>query len=117
MQQPIWQDWVLYLIKENLEIKGHMATQQSDINALKAKVDDLDAKVVAASSDIATISTGVASLKATIADLKQQIADLQAANPTLDLSGVQASVDKAESDMGDVVAAADSVVATLTPAS
>lgn len=91
------------ILKENSTMGASQSQFALDIQSLQAAVD----ANTAATKQIASL---VAADTATIADQSAQIATLKAANPTLDLSGL-------ESNIANLQASNATLTAALTPAS
>lgn len=103
----------------NLRIKAlekRMDSQQKQIDAAVAELNEAKAALVSTQQDVAILSTGVGTLAAKMVDLKQQVADLMAAQQAgtpLDLSGFQLAVDDIVNTASTTKTQADAAAAKL----
>lgn len=95
------------LLARTSRMERNMAVEQADLDALTGAVQDIDAQVTAS----------VATLTADDSAIQQEIAALQAANPQLDLSGLQGAVAQAANDVQTNLGQAVSATSQLIPTS
>jgi hypothetical protein len=93
------------LIAQGVQLMGTNAQFLTDIS-------NLTLTVAANTTAIQGVQTLVTADTATIASLNQQIADLKAANPALDLTGLEADI----TSLGSNNVTAQSIVSSVPPA-
>lgn len=104
-----WDDWLP-------PTRGQIRTMESKMNAQQQQIDDAVLKINAQAAVLSGVvaglvaaNTGIDGLETQVTSLKKQVADLQAANPTLDLSALIASVDGFDAAVASVKGATQAI--------
>lgn len=110
-----WNDLLPAHLGDIRELKEQLMSQQTQIDAIVTELKATKEVVDKTATAVTTIQAGIAGLQTTQADLQGQITALKAANPTLDLTALQASADAVSADVNTVEAAAEAAVTALAP--